>query len=347
MDPTIRRTAPLLMGLAAGAITVQGGMDVWGEQPNRVGFSVRPLFNIKASFSNLGGAPPNTEIGAAVGGQNHYYDDGYNLLDSQQNPGGTTFYWGYDSPSQAQDGGIVMSSTYAEPLGELTEVSDDPHWGGELTYMRELGWNNSYWYGLVVGLSWHDLRFSQSQSFTYDALRISDAYVLPGELPPAPFRGRPDDTVESGGYELGDTPTRTSAPVSNGAQTSGNYDYRASAYILRTGLLFETPFTDSLDLQFGGGVVGAMVDGRFSFRETTLVTSMDPYAASGAESSTSFAGGGYAEVNLSLRVAKGTYAFAGAQYLMLTDMSQSVGSRKVELDSKNGIVASFGMNFAF
>ena len=60
-----------------------------------------------------------------------------------------------------------------------------------------------------------------------------------------------------------------------------------------------------------------------------------------------FAGGGYAEVNLSLRVAKGAYAFVGAQYQMLTDYSQDVDGRKVELEFGNGVVAVLGMNFAF
>ena len=50
-------------------------MDIWGEQKNRVAISIRPVFNMEASFSNLGGAPPNTDIGPAIGGVNHEYDD--------------------------------------------------------------------------------------------------------------------------------------------------------------------------------------------------------------------------------------------------------------------------------
>jgi hypothetical protein len=345
MDKTTRKTVPLLLGLAVGAATVQGGMDVWGEQKNRAGLSIRPAFNIKANFSNLGGAPPRTDIGPAASRENHDYDDGYNRVDSTGNADGTTWYWGYELPSQAlEDGMVSMSSTYAEQGGAISEVTDDPHWGGELTYMREIGWNNSYWYGLVVGLSWHELRFSQDQSFSYAAVRITDTYVLPGDLPAAPHRGQFEDID---GPELGDTPARSSAPVPGGATTIGTYDYEASAYTLRAGLLFETPFSDSLDLQFGGGVLGTMIDGRFSFRETTVVTSLQPYSTSADQSSTSFAGGGYAEVNLALRVSKGVYAFAGAQYLILTDISQTAAGRKVQLDAKNGIVATAGMNFAF
>jgi len=347
MNQTTLRTVPLLMGLAVGATTLQGGMDVWGEKKNRVGLSIRPAFSIQASFSNLGGAPPSTDIGPAVGGANHDYDDGYNRVDEGGNADGTTFYWGYDSPSQAQEGMVSMSSSYAEPLGGISEVTDDPHWGGELMYMRELGWNNSYWYGLVVGLSWHQFQFSQSQVFSYDAVRVTDSYVLPGELPSAPFRGNFDDRIETGGYELGDTPTRSSAPVPGGATTSGTYDYEASAYTLRAGLMFETPFTDSLDLQFGGGIVGTMIDGRFSFQETTAVNALQPYSMSADESSTSFAAGGYAEVNLSLRISTGVYAFAGAQYVMLSDFSQTAAGREVELDAKSGILATLGMSFAF
>jgi hypothetical protein len=332
--------------LAAGAATAQAGIDAWGEQQNRAGISIRPIFNLKASFTDLGGAPPNTQIGPAEGGVNHEYDNGYNFVDAGGNANGTTYYWGYDSPSQVQEGAVSMSSTYATSVGAVTEVTDDPHWGGEVAYMRELGWSNSYWYGLVIGLSWHEVRFSHQEVFSYDAARVTDSYVLPGELPPAPYRGRFDDNA-SNGYELGDTPTRSTSPLAGGATTSGDYEFEASLYMLRAGLLFETPFTDALDLQFGGGVVGAMIDGRFSFRETTVVTSMQPYAASADEITSSFAGGGYAEVNLSLRVARGLYAFVGAQYLILSDISENAAGRQVELDAKNGIVATLGLTYAF
>jgi len=94
-----------------------------------------------------------------------------------------------------------------------------------------------------------------------------------------------------------------------------------------------------------------MVDGRFSFQESTVVRTsaglLPPYAASADESSTSFAAGGYAEVNLSLRISTGVYAFAGAQYVMLSDLSQTASSRTVELDAKSGILATLGMSFAF
>ncbi|MGA1238052.1 MAG: hypothetical protein ACO34E_14455 [Limisphaerales bacterium] len=339
---------PVLIGLAAGAVSVQGGMDLWGEEPNRLGFAIRPAFNIKASFSDLGGAPAQTDVGPAVGGVNHYYDDGYNLVDSSGNGEGTTWYWGYSKNSQVGEGYVDMSSSYAAPAGSLSEVTNDPHWGGELTYMREIGWNNSYWYGVVVGLGWHHLRFAQDSNFAYAAQRLTDRYssqlIAAEDMPPAPYAGGFDDVA---GPQLSDTPERSVTTLPGEAFTRGSYDYEAEAYALRVGLLFETPFSDGFDLQFGGGVVGTMVDGRFSFRERTVVSNLSDYEVAGEEKEAAFAGGGYGEINLSLRVSKGIYAFVGAQYLILSDITHSVGGRTVQLDLKNGILASAGMTFAF
>lgn len=344
MEQTTRWTLPLLLGLCASGATTHAGMDAWGESKNRLGLNGHALFNIKASFSQLGASPPATDIGPASSGSNHDYDDGYNRVDGWNNAQGRTYYWGYDRSSQAQGEMIAMSSTSAQGGGSLDDLSDDPHWGGELTYMRELGYNNSYWYGLVVGLGWQDIHFSQNASFTHAATRVTDLYPLFGELPAAGYAGSVDSID---GPQLGDAPSRSATTVPHGAVTQGDYDFEASAYTLRAGLLFETPFNDWLDLQFGGGVTGVLVDGTFTVKETTAVSDLAPYTARAEDSSTSFVGGGYAELNLSLRLSRGIYAFAGARYLILTDVNQTAADRKVDLHLRNGIAAGVGVNFAF
>jgi hypothetical protein len=335
----------LLLGLAASGLTARAGLDAWGETPNRIGFNMRGVFNVKASFSQLGGAPPATDIGMAVGGVDHFYDDGYNRVDSSGNAGDSTWFWGYDRQSQADGAGIQMSSSAAQPTGRVEEVTDDPHWGGELFYWRELGWNNSYAWGLVAGLGWQYLRFNQSATFGTDVTRTTDTYSLFGQPPPpAPYRGQFDSST---GPLLSDIPNRQTSLIPNGALTSGQYEFEASAYTLRLGLLFETPFTDWLDLQFGGGVLASVINGEFAFRETTVVGDLPAPPESDSDRSTEFVGGGYAELNLSLRVAKRVYVIAGAQYQMLTDYSQEMAGRKVELDARSSVVALLGMNYAF
>jgi hypothetical protein len=335
----------LLLGLAASGLTARAGLDAWGETPHRIGFNVRGVFNVKATFSQLGGAPTATDIGPVSGDTDRFYDDGYNRVDSSGNAGGSTWFWGYDRMSQADGAGIQMSSSAAQPTGRVEEVTDDPHWGGELVYWRELGWNNSYAWGLVAGLGWQYLRFNESATFSTDATRTTDTYSIFGQPPPAaPYRGQFDSST---GPVLSAIPNRQTSLMPNGALTWGQYEFEASAYTLRLGLLFETPFTESLDLQFGGGVLASVINGEFTYRENTAVSDLQPLSARGSDRSTEFVGGGYAELNLSLRVARRFYVIAGAQYQMLTDYSQEAAGRKVELDSRSSLVAVLGMNYAF
>jgi hypothetical protein len=238
-----------------------------------------------------------------------------------------------------------MSSTAAQATGSLDEVTDDPQWGAELHYWRELGWNNSYSWGLVVGIGWQDLRFKEGATFTTDARRTTDHYSLFGQPPPAaPFRGEFDS---QGGPVLSEIPDRQITTLSGGALTTGRYEFEAAAYTLRLGLLFETPFADWLNLQFGGGVLGSVIDGEFSFTEQTEVADLYSFSGQDGDRATDFAGGGYAELNLSARLAKGVYATVGAQYQMMTDFSQEVAGRQVEVDFRNAVVAVAGVSFAF
>ena len=228
----------LLLGLAASGLTARAGLDAWGKTPNRIGFNVQGVFKVKATFSQLGGAPPATDIGPVSGEADRFYDDGYNRVDSSGNAGDSTWFWGYDRQSQADGAGIQMSSSAAQPTGRVEEVTDDPHWGGELFYWRELGWNNSYAWGLVAGLGWQYLRFNQSATFGTDVTRTTDTYSLFGQPPPpAPYRGQFDSST---GPLLSDIPNRQTSLIPNGALTSGQYEFEASAYTLRLGLLFET-----------------------------------------------------------------------------------------------------------
>jgi hypothetical protein len=344
MQRRYRRPIPLAITLLLLVNSAQGGMEIWGEQKNRIGFNGRAAFNLEASFKNLGEAPAATDIGPAIDGVDHFYDDGYNRVDSSGNSDGTTWFWGYDRSSQVQEGELSLSSSYSEGSGAVEGTGDEPHWGAESTYARELGWNNSYWWGVVAGFGWHDIRFTERHTFTSDAVRVTDTYVIPNGVPGAPYRGQFDDV---GGPVVGATPTRQVTSIPGGAMTSGRYEFDAEAYTLRLGLLFETPFTDWFDLQFGGGALGTMVHGTFSFREETSVTDLPAIETAGEDTETGFAGGGYAELNLSLRISKGVYAQAGVEYLILTDYTQDMGGREVELNFRNGILATLGMTFAF
>jgi hypothetical protein len=146
---------------------------------------------------------------------------------------------------------------------------------------------------------------------------------------------------------LGDTPTRTTTALSGSALTSGRYELDASVVSLRVGLLFETPFADWLDLQFGGGGIGAVVQGTFKVQEITTVAALRTTSISLESDESDFIGGAYGEVNLSIRAARSLHALLGLQYMYLSDYSQEAGQKVVELDMKSMLSATVGVVFSF
>src|SRR5688572_382436 len=102
---------------AASAVQTQPLNDA----PDRFSLSYRMAFNLGVKFKNLGGFAAQTDPGPATGGlENRRYDDGYNLVDNNNNSYGdlqATRNWGYLSPDQVLNGQfIVMHSASAAPL---------------------------------------------------------------------------------------------------------------------------------------------------------------------------------------------------------------------------------------
>src|SRR5262245_46217918 len=64
---------------------------------NRIGLSYRMGLNISAKFKKLGGLQLSDPGPATGSTYNRTYDNGYNLVDSSGNNGGTTWNWGYQN----------------------------------------------------------------------------------------------------------------------------------------------------------------------------------------------------------------------------------------------------------
>jgi len=156
----------------------------WESSKNRFNLNTHIGFNIEASFDRLG-AVDSSNVGSDLRGTDHFYDDGYNRVDANGNAGGQTRFWGYSNAGQVVDDSIVMSSYSSSAGGRIDDVRDAPHWGAELTYARQVGWNGSYWWGVEIGLSWTDLSFKEQSRFQGDATLLRDAYALNGTVPPA------------------------------------------------------------------------------------------------------------------------------------------------------------------
>lgn len=340
----MRLAAPL--GVVMAGSLAQAGPDSWGEQKNRFGFNARAGFNIEANFKNMGGYPARTEIGPASAGYDHVYDDGYVKVDNSGIPG-ATWNWGYDRASQVVDAtSLSFSSTTSAGNGKLNGVNEDPHWSGEVTFTRELGWNGSYWWGVVAAVNWTDLKFAESSTLATDAIRTRDTYRLPAGAPAppaAPYRG----SYDVPGVQLLDLPSRSVSVLPGGALTRGHYELNGEGYGARLGLLFETPFADWFDLQFGGGVAGMWIESEFNLNETTTIAESGAATRRISDTGADFVVGGYAELGFSLRVSKQFNLYAGAQYCYFTDYTHRLVTEEVRLDMKNTLFGVLGVNYAF
>jgi hypothetical protein len=339
----MRRAVAVGMGLAL-MVTVMSALGAdWRSAKHRFNLNTHIGFNIEASFEGLGGVS-GTDPGSDLRGTDHFYDDGYNRVDESGNEGGQTRFWGYANASQVVDDEIVMSSYSSGISGRIDGVEDAPHWGAELTYARELGWTGSYWWGVEIGLSWTDMRFEEGGVFQGDATIVRDAYSLGGMEPPAaPYGG----TFSGAGPALGDDPLRTVQTLNGAARTMGEYELDASLYVVRLGLVYETPFTSWLTLQFGGGVAGGFVDGEFRYEETSTIASLRSVVTRGSGSSDDFVGGAYAHAGLALHFQDHLMASLGLQYRYLTDYTQEVAGRRAELDFEGSLYVALGLGVTF
>jgi hypothetical protein len=311
---------------------------------NRFGLNTHIGFNIKADFKGLGGFPAQTNPGPESGGADHVYDNGFNRVDASGNAGGRTWNWGYQAASQVQSGAIAMSSSSAAGTGQIGDVKDDLQWGAELTYARQLGSNNSYWWGLVAGLSWLNLDLKQDASLSSDVQRLTDTYALDGVIAPlAPYAG----TFEGPGPLLGDQPSRRVETIPGGARTAGQYQIEGNLYALRLGLLYESPFNDWVALQLGGGGVGGVIDSEFRVAEQVMLTGVGELARYGSSSKTALVGGAYGEIGLIFHLAEHWSASASVQYQYLSDFSQTTDGKEAHLNLKDTLFLSVGVGARF
>jgi len=314
------------------------------DEKDRFSLNTHLGFNLKADFKGLGGFPAQTNPGPDAGGANHEYDDGFNRVDAGANSGGKTWYWGYQSGSQLRDDAVAMSSSSAPGTAELDGVRDDPQYGVELTYARELGSNSSYWWGVVAGVSWVNLTFRENATFNSDVQRLTDTYSLGGIVAPtAPYAG----TFNGPGPLIADDPVRRIDTLPGAAVTTGQYSLEANLYTLRLGLVYESPFNDWLALQFGGGGVGGILDSEFRFSEQVSLAGVGNLNRGGSSSETGLVGGAYGEVGFIFYLGERWTATASVQYQYLSDFSQKADGKKATVGFKDTLYLCVGVGTRF
>lgn len=309
-----------------------------------IGLSYRPGFNIRAKFSHLGVAPAQTNPGPPTGGTDHYYDDGYNLVDSAGHDG-YTWNWGYQNNSQVPGNDTIQMNSWSTAGDAASDtVYDAPQQGIELTFRRSLGRLGNGAWGLEAALNYLNLTFRDQESLSATANRLTDSYALNGVVPPeAPYRG----TALGPGPLIGDTPVRSLASIPGGARVTGSRELNAHLYGLRLGPCWEIPLNEKFTLSLNGGLALGWIDSEFSYQETVTLGGLSAPPSSGAGSDSDFLVGGYVGANFWYALTKSWGLFMGAEYQYLTGFSQTVNGREATLDFSRSIFPKAGLCFSF
>ena len=321
-----------------------------GETLNRFGISYRSGFHISAKFKNVGGYVSPNNPGPATAGTDHFYDDGYNRVDNNDNAGNKTTYWGYDNASQHQGETIVMSSSSSAATGSSNERDGDPQHGFEITYNRQLGKIGKAKWGVEAGLGFTDVTIRDGGTLFGRVTKTSDAYTVPESfppilVPPAPYRGPVDGHGTA--PVLGDTPFRTVTRIPRGATATGNRNFEADVYGLRVGPYLGIPLNERLALSLSGGLALLSIDSTFRYEETVSIAGLPAQTHKGNGSHSEILAGGYFGANLLFTLDERINLSAGAQYQSSGTYTHREGGKTAQIDLGSAVFLSLGVGFSF
>ena len=335
---------PLTFALAAVNPFTLCGAD-FPDSPDRLSLGARFGLNFKADFRNI--SVGNAVPGAASGGVDHGYDDGYVRVDSSGNAGGLTWNWGYQNSAQVVGDTMQFHATQAGTASgsDIRHATDDPQIGTELTYQRVIGSlpvlpHGQWGFEAALGYTYLDLR-NNSTGTRLDTA-ITDTYQLNGVLPPsAGYNG----TFNGPGALLSDTPTRASATSVSSLAT--HQKLSGQLYSLRLGPFAECNFTPNLSLAASVGITLAPASVDYDFTETSTVAGGGTSVVRGQSSKNDLLYGPYVGATLRYDFDSSWGVFIGAQFQSLTDMNLSIGSRTARLDQGATVYGTLGFSCRF
>ena len=335
---SLTAVTPLLTQAADGEVNL-----------NRFSLGARFGMNFKSAFGNtaLTLAPPvASSPGAPIGGINHTYDDGYNLVDSSGNAGGTTWNWGYQNASQVVGDTMQFNSlTSVSPvLPARSSATDDPQFGAELTYQRVIGSfgdSDSGRWGFEAGFGYTSLSLRDRRTGNGLSTLITDTYQLNGVIPPFPgYNG----TFAGPGPLLGDLPGRTTTVMVDSLTSS--HELSGDLFTIRLGPFAEWYLTPKLSLAASIGITLAPAIVDYDFNEVTTVAGVTT-AVSGQSSKTALLYGPYVSTTLRYDITPNWGVYIGAQFQSLNSLEQTIGTRSGRLDASATFYATAGLSWSF
>jgi hypothetical protein len=306
---------------------------------NHISLGFQSGLNLKTSFKHIGKFGAGTNPGSTNGISNHFYDDGYNLVDSTGNQhfNGTgftegTWNWGYNNFANQVHGngdvnGTVDMHSTSSAGGTSSGGSDDPQLGFMLTFGRELfrDEKDRWRAGLEGAFGYTDYNVKDSHSVNARGTQLTDTYSLFGNTVPSSDNYSQDNGGAPNHIIIGDTPTRNTSAMA--VPVSGTRKFGADIFALKLGPYFEVPLNKTFSFSLEGGASLVYVYSKFQFNET-VATPGGLLNLKGSGTHDGIQIGGYFGAKISAALNDQWSLFAGAQW-------QDVGSY-VHRDHKTG-----------
>jgi len=298
------------------------------------GVSAGATFNYKADFRNVAKAQGfANNPGTTASGTDHFYDDGYNRVDSSGNVGNLTTYWGYQDASQNTGGSVTMSSAQRiiDPQSSSGEQNEAQP-AIEIYWQEDLTENERWNLGLRVALSWQRIDLDSKALYSTTIETVSDTYDYTGILPGAPF----DGSFAGPNFLISDVPSRTTTYAA-GSALIARRDIHADLFALNLGPTLSFDFTEKLRLTASIGGTIAWIDSEFTYHDESFAQ------GHGAEQEWLF--GAYAEADLQYQMGERWGIFGGVAHTRLEDFDQQVDGRSAQLQFDDSYSVRAGIFF--
>lgn len=278
------------------------------------------------------------------------YHDGFVRPDLNGGADDTTWYWGYQDPSQVVGDDLLMHTATGSPSDGTTANADEYMQAGfEVIYGRELGrltlGRRHLPWGLEAGVSSLNPKIEFNNNYNGLVSINTASFALNGVLPPrAPYEG----TFEGPGPLLGLTPHDTWTDTASGS-SKVHATVDSLLVGLKLGPFLEFPVNDKLQINLSAGVAALAAFNDFKFDESVTVPSIPGGALSrsGEVNEDSFVFGAYAQVDLSYAITEFLSLYVGAQYQYMDTVQIEGDGKEVTLDFSSAIEAVIGVRTSF
>lgn len=299
-----------------------------------VGIGAGASFNYKATWRSAPVSQPRaTDPGAALSGIDHFYDDGYNRVDSSANFGNKTTYWGYQNASQNDGSSITFNSSQTTiEAGSTSSAQTEAQPALEIYWQEQLTENKRWNVGLRAAGRWQQIDLHERSAYRATIETISDTYSYSGIAPGAPFNG----SFAGPNFLLSDIPVR-STTTTPGATIRAHQTLEADIFGFDFGPTLSLNLTERLSIDFSVGGTLAWIRSDFSYRDET--------SAAGGNSHDEWLAGMYGSADLQYLIGERWGVFAGVIHTRLEDVDRQADGRSVRLEFDDSYTVRTGLFF--